>query len=345
MTSVCGPNIFVNGPNVAGSVDSQSNGYYSQTAAKQGPDADCVQFSGQRRQKKTLGGKIKDFFSGMGSAAMGLFSVKGLLMAAGSVALGLVMPWTIPLMIGGTLLASGYGMAKSFASGDYKSAGENAFGFLAAGFGARSFAGENVGMAARGDQGIFSKIWQGKWTGEEGVTGHIKAWGQQSYDGVKNIPQRAKAEFTATTRGSMNIERITSPEQITQERISKVPSEGIEELPEGNFRQLLQDAKQRKLTPEELQTVRAGFAEDQIISPENPMALPQEKGWTDVSFNDVKTDAQNHAKEVFDKGFWKSSWTLVKQFFTGTMPSTAIQVEVGAHNHLAQFNADAANMV
>lgn len=339
MSTVGGTSIYVNGPNGSSfnSVDNSSS--YSPTAAKQGPDADCVQLRGGRQQKKTFGGKVKDFFKGMGSAAMGIFSIKGMLMAAGSVALGVMMPWTIPLMIGGTLLASGYGMAKSFASGDYKSAGENAFGFLAAGFGARSFAGEGVGAAAKGEQGIFSKIWKGKWTGEEGVTGHIKAWGQQSYDGVKNIPQRAKSEFTATARGSVNLERLTSPEQITQERIGKLPSNYVEkEFPQ--LQELVQKAKQNNLTPEELQTVRATLTDEHIISPEKPFALPQDKGWADVSMNDVKTDAQTRAKETFNGGFWKSSKTLVKQFFTGTMPSTAIQVDVGANQH---HNAWAAN--
>jgi hypothetical protein len=99
-----------------------------------GNPMDILNLSGKQGEGKSEGfiGKIKDFgkgiFKGAVNTITSLFSLKGLLLTLGSVALVAVAgPIAIPLLIAGGLTVGGMQIAKGVMSGDWEKAGEGTF--------------------------------------------------------------------------------------------------------------------------------------------------------------------------------------------------------------------------
>jgi hypothetical protein len=170
---------------------------------------DSCQFSSPEKPKpKTFLGKVKDFAKGFGGAFMGLFSLKGLAVAAGCTVLGMLCPPLVPLMIMGTVGLSGFGMVKALKNGDYHAAGQNAFGLASGIFGARGFAKGGIKTESANGGGFISETianlkgrdWKGLanlWAGE------AKTGFKDGANGIQNIGKTlTTAEYRAELKGN-----------------------------------------------------------------------------------------------------------------------------------------------
>lgn len=192
-----GANIFIDTNGQPNATDG-----YNYPSAVHTPDS--CQFSSTLKHKpKSFLGKVKDFAKGFGGAFMGLFSLKGMMVAAACTVAATLCPALVPLMIVGTVAISGFGMLKALKNGDYKAAGENAFGLAGGIFGARGFAKGGLGESASGSviKNTLGNLRKGEW-GELARLwgGELKTGLKNGTEGLRNIGQSlTKGEYWNTT--------------------------------------------------------------------------------------------------------------------------------------------------
>ena len=173
------------------------------TAAQEGPqDGDALQLSSkaQPKTKKGFFGKIKDIGKGMWQGACsivtGALSIKGMLTAGGLLALGVVCPWTIPVMIAGAMAGSAWSMFKAIKNGDYVGIGNALVSGALSFTGARALAPEIGGAAAASEGGSImdaaGHLFNGRW---EQLSAQAKSLVGRSKDGFRQIPGEARSRF------------------------------------------------------------------------------------------------------------------------------------------------------